>query len=81
MAVADYHIVFVQREAFMTGTTFFERRFKKSELKWYSTLTMLYGLRILQRQIKKFEWLKNPAKTAKLISLSEYGFCRQSLPG
>ncbi|MES1218701.1 MAG: glycosyltransferase family 4 protein [Bacteroidota bacterium] len=54
-----YAIVFIQREAFITGTTFFERMLRRSKAKMISDIN------------KKFAFLKNPDKTASLIKMAD----------
>jgi len=67
---SGYDIIFIQREAFMTGSVFFEKAFRRSGAKvvfdfddaiWY--LDVSDGNRY-------FHWLKNPGKTARIISLA-----------
>jgi glycosyltransferase involved in cell wall biosynthesis len=66
----DFDYIFIQREAFMTGSTYFERKLAKSKAIvifdfddsiWLDDKSSHHG--ILAR-------LKNPAKTAKIIALA-----------
>jgi glycosyltransferase involved in cell wall biosynthesis len=67
----DYDIIFVQREAFMTGSTFFERRFKRSGAKLvFDFDDAIWNLDVSEGN-KRFGWLKNPGKTAELIAISD----------
>lgn len=67
---SDYDIVFVQREAFMTGSTRFEKKFAKSGAKLvFDFDDAIWNLDTSDAN-KKFEWLKNPGKTAEIISMS-----------
>ncbi len=67
----EYDIIFVQREAFMTGSTFFERRFKKSGAKLvFDFDDAIWNLDVSEGN-KRFGWLKNPGKTAELIAMSD----------
>lgn len=67
---SDYDIVFVQREAFMTGSTRFEKKFTKSGAKLvFDFDDAIWNLDTSDAN-KKFEWLKNPGKTAEIISMS-----------
>ncbi len=67
---ADYDIIFVQREAFMTGSTRFEKKFAKSGAKLvFDFDDAIWNLDTSEAN-KKFEWLKNPGKTAEIISMS-----------
>jgi glycosyltransferase involved in cell wall biosynthesis len=67
----EYDIIFVQREAFMTGSTFFERRFSKSR----ASLVFDFDDAIWKLDVsegnRKFGWLKKPGKTASLIALAD----------
>lgn len=66
----DYDIVFVQREAFMTGSTRFEKAFARSGAKLvFDFDDAIWNLDTSDAN-KKFEWLKNPGKTAEIISMS-----------
>lgn len=65
-----YDIIFIQREAFMTGSTFFEEQFRKSKAKIiFDFDDAIWHLDISEAN-KRFHWLKNSGKTAKIISLS-----------
>lgn len=67
----DYDIIFVQREAFMTGSTRFERAFARSRAKLvFDFDDAIWNLDTSEAN-KKFEWLKNPGKTAEIISMSD----------
>lgn len=67
----NYDIIFVQREAFMTGSTFFEKRFSKSKAKLiFDFDDAIWHLDISEAN-KKFEWLKHPGKTAEIISVAD----------
>lgn len=67
---SDYDIVFVQREAFMTGSTRFEKKFAKSGAKLVFDFDDAIWNLDTSNANKKFEWLKNPGKTAEIISMS-----------
>jgi len=67
----EYDIIFIQREAFMTGTTFFERKLKETGKKIIFDFDDAVWLPNVSMGNKKFEWLKNPSKISKLISLSD----------
>lgn len=70
LRAGQYDIVFVQREAFMTGSTFFERQFSKRSKLVFDFDDAIWHLDISDAN-KKFGWLKNPGKTAKIISVSD----------
>ena len=67
----QYDIIFIQREAFMTGSAFFEKKFRKSKAKIvFDFDDAVWNLDISDAN-KKFGWLKDPGKTAKIISMSD----------
>ncbi|MBC7412820.1 MAG: glycosyltransferase [Bacteroidia bacterium] len=70
----NYDIVFVQREALMIGWTFFERSIKKSKAKFVFDFDDSIWLLDTSVANKKFEWLKNPEKTAKIIRFADCVF-------
>ncbi len=66
-----YDIIFVQREAFMTGSTRFEKAFKASGAKLvFDFDDAIWNLDISEAN-KKFSFLKNPAKTSKIIEMAD----------
>ncbi len=67
----DYDLIFIQREAFMTGTTFFEKKLKKTGKKVIFDFDDAIWLPNISEVNKKFEWAKTPFKTSILISLSD----------
>lgn len=68
----DYDIIFVQREAFMTGTTFFERKFAKSKAKLVFDFDDSIWLQNVSDANKRLNFLKNPQKTSRIISLADH---------
>ncbi len=72
--VGNYDLVFIQREAFMTGSTRFEKRFKKSGTKLVFDFDDAIWLSNVSDANRKFNWLKDPGKTAKLIAMSDLVF-------
>lgn len=74
LSASQYDIVFVQREAFMTGSTFFEKRFSKSKAKLIFDFDDAIWLLDISDANKKFDWLKNPGKTAKIIAMADLIF-------
>ncbi|HEY6161739.1 MAG TPA: glycosyltransferase family 4 protein [Bacteroidia bacterium] len=64
-----YDIVFVQREAFMTGSVFFEKRFSKKSKLVFDFDDAIWLLDVSEAN-KRFGWLKNPQKTQKLIAMA-----------
>jgi len=65
----DHDIVFVQREAFMLGTAFFEKRFsKKAKLVFdLDDSIWLQQTGEIKSKNKLFYFLKNPAKTKEIV--------------
>ncbi len=66
-----YDIIFIQREAFMTGSVFFEKMLARSKAK----LIFDYDDAIWKHDVsdanRKLGWLKNPAKTSRIIALAD----------
>ncbi len=67
-------IVFVQREAFMTGSTYFEKQFKRSKAKLVFDFDDSIWMLDTSDANKKWEWLKSTKKTAKIIAISDMIF-------
>ena len=72
--LSGYDLIFVQREAFMLGSVFFERSIKKSGAKMIFDFDDSIWLMDTSEANKKFEWLKNPAKTSKNIAFADLVF-------
>jgi glycosyltransferase involved in cell wall biosynthesis len=70
----EYGIIFIHREGFLLGSTFFERRFRKSKAKMVFDFDDSIFVADTSDANKKFEWLKNPEKTAKIIALVDMVF-------
>ncbi|HTA83362.1 MAG TPA: glycosyltransferase family 4 protein [Bacteroidia bacterium] len=66
-----FDIVFVQREAFLLGSTFFERRFKRSGAKFVFDFDDAIWLMNVSDVNKRFSWIKRPSKTAEIIAISD----------
>ncbi|HEX8514771.1 MAG TPA: glycosyltransferase family 4 protein [Bacteroidia bacterium] len=77
----NYDLIFVQREAFMTGSTFFERRLRASGKKMVFDFDDSIWILDTSKANKKWEWLKNPQKTAKIIALSDMVFAGNAYLG
>lgn len=71
---STYDIIYIQREAFMTGSTYFERAFHKSKAKVIFDFDDSIWLSNVSDANKKFNWLKNSGKTADIIKLSDMIF-------
>ena len=67
----EYDIIFIQREAFMTGSVFFEKLLKKTGKKIVFDFDDAIWLSNVSEGNKKYEWLKDPAKTSFLIGISD----------
>ncbi|MBE7442720.1 MAG: glycosyltransferase family 4 protein [Flavobacteriales bacterium] len=68
--IKENDIIFIQRECFMLGTSFFERRFAKSGAKVIFDFDDSIWLQNVSEANKTFVWLKNPNKTSKIIKCS-----------
>lgn len=71
-----YDIVFVQREAFMLGSSFFERQFaKRSKLIFdFDDTIWRHQTGEVKSKNKVFYFLKNPAKTIDIIKAADMVF-------
>jgi glycosyltransferase involved in cell wall biosynthesis len=69
-----YDIVFVQREAMMVGSTYFEKKIKSSGAKFVFDFDDSIWLMDTSAGNKKWEWLKNPEKTSKNVSYADLVF-------
>ena len=71
---SKYDLIFVCREGFLTGTTLFEEMLHKSKVPMiYDFDDAIWHFDVSEAN-KKFGWLKNPGKTAKLISMADLVF-------
>jgi len=70
---SKYDLVFIQREAFFLGFTYFEKRFAKKTKVIFDFDDSIWLPNVSDAN-KKFNWLKNPQKTAKIISFSDLVF-------
>ena len=66
-----YDIVFLQREAFITGSIYFEKRFKKTGAKLIFDFDDSIWLQNVSEANKTFAFLKDASKTSKLIGMSD----------
>jgi glycosyltransferase involved in cell wall biosynthesis len=69
-----YDIVFVQREAIMIGSSYFEKRIKRSRAKYIFDFDDSIWLMDTSDGNKKYEWLKNPEKTIRNIRYADMVF-------
>jgi glycosyltransferase involved in cell wall biosynthesis len=70
----DYDIVFVQREAIMIGSSYFEKRIRRSKAKYIFDFDDSIWLMDTSNGNKKYEWLKNPEKTVRNIRYANMVF-------
>ncbi|MHB8260577.1 MAG: glycosyltransferase family 4 protein [Bacteroidia bacterium] len=70
----NYAIVFVQREAIMIGSSYFEKGIKKSKAKYIFDFDDSIWLLDTSDGNKKHEWLKNPEKTVRNIRYADMVF-------
>ena len=68
----DYDIVFIQREAFMTGSVFFERMLGRSGAKLVFDFDDAIWHFDVSEANRKLGWLKSPSKTSKIIKFSHH---------
>jgi glycosyltransferase involved in cell wall biosynthesis len=69
-----YDIIFIYRDALMTGSTFFERRFASSKAKLIFDFDDAIWLQNVSEANKKLAFMKNADKTRKIIRLSDLIF-------
>ena len=69
--VNNFDIIFIYREAFMTGSVFFERLLKRSSAKIILDFDDAIWLPTISDANKSLQWLKNPKKINKIIALSD----------
>ncbi len=69
-----YDIIFVFRDALMTGSTFFEKRFARSTAKMIFDFDDAIWMQNVSDANKKLAFMKDASKTGKIISLSDLIF-------
>lgn len=67
----NFDFIFIQREAFMTGTIIFEKWFSRANTKLIFDFDDSIWLQDMNQANKSLFFLKNPAKTAKIIKLCD----------
>ena len=66
-----FDIIFIFREAFLTGSVFFEKKFHRSKAKIiFDYDDAIWHLDVSDAN-REFGWMKNQGKTAKIISMSD----------
>lgn len=73
MRASQYDLIFVQREAYFTGTTFFERQFAKKSKLIFDFDDAIFKFDISPGN-RLFSFMKNPSKTADIIKVSDMVF-------
>ena len=66
----NYDIIFIQRESFMLGTSWFERQYAKKTRVIYDYDDAIW-LDLISGANKIYRFLKNPGKTKEIIKLSD----------
>ncbi|HMK25866.1 MAG TPA: glycosyltransferase family 4 protein [Chitinophagaceae bacterium] len=69
-----YDIIFIYRDALVTGSTFFEKRFSRSKAKVIYDFDDAIWIQKVSEGNKRLAFLKNPAKTKKIIGLCDLVF-------
>lgn len=69
-----YEIIFIFRDALMTGSVFFEKRFARSKAKIIFDFDDAIWLQNVSDANKKLAFMKNASKTGKIIGLSDLIF-------
>lgn len=70
----EFDIIFIQREAFMTGAVYFEKRFSQSSAKVIFDFDDSIWLLDTSEGNKKWQWLKSAKKTSRIISYADMVF-------
>jgi len=74
LRASDYDIIFIFREAFLTGTTLFESLFDRSRAKLVFDFDDAIWLPNISEGNRALGWLKNPRKTEEIIAMSDMVF-------
>jgi len=70
----NFDIIYIYREAFMTGTVFFEQQFKKSGAKIIFDFDDAIWNSDVSEGNKKLAWLKRPEKINEILGLADTVF-------
>ena len=71
LRAGKYDVIFVQREAFMTGSAFFEKQFSRSPAKLIFDFDDAIWLEDTSVSNRNLKWLKRPAKTTDIIKMAD----------
>jgi glycosyltransferase involved in cell wall biosynthesis len=74
----DFDIVFIQREAFMIGSAFFEKQFSRTGAKLVFDFDDSIWLLDTSSANQKWAWLKSEKKTSAIIKLADQVFAGNS---
>lgn len=74
LGVRRYDLVLICREAFLTGTTFFEKMIHRSGVPVIYDFDDAIWHFDVSAANRNFGWMKNPGKTARLISIADMVF-------
>jgi glycosyltransferase involved in cell wall biosynthesis len=72
--VENYDLVFIQRESYMLGTTFFEKRYARRSKVVYDFDDAIWLSASTSGQNRKLAFLKKPSKTSDIIAVSTMVF-------
>lgn len=67
----EHDIIFIQREAYMAGGAFFERRLKRTGKKIIFDFDDAIWLPNISDSNRRFTWMKYPSKTSEIIALAD----------
>lgn len=70
----NYDIIFIYRDALVTGSTFFEKKFSRSKAKLIYDFDDAIWIQKVSGGNRRLAFLKNPAKTKKIIGLCDLVF-------
>ncbi|HET6226857.1 MAG TPA: glycosyltransferase family 4 protein [Bacteroidia bacterium] len=70
----EFDIIFVQREAFMTGSSYFEKKFSQSKAKLVFDFDDSIWLLDTSNANKIWQWMKSAKKTGEIIAVSDLVF-------
>jgi glycosyltransferase involved in cell wall biosynthesis len=77
----NYDIIFVQREAFMTGSSYFEKKFSRSKAKLVFDFDDSIWLLDTSSANQIWQWMKSSKKTGKIIAYSHLIFAGNQFLG
>jgi len=69
--INSFDTIFVNREALLTGSVFFEQQFAKSKARLIFDFDDAIWRPNVSDANKRYAWLKNPAKTSRIIKMAD----------